>query len=546
MIPFDVILDRVSTLVDDMKLAGLHPQIAACRKPIAGNRSIDVAVLGRFKAGKSSFLNHLIGRNILPIGVVPLTAVITRVRYSPEVKVEVNFLNGATESINLDEIALYVGEDKNPDNRKQVTSVIVGLPELKPLAPLEFVDTPGLDSVFARNTETTLQWLPNTGAALVAISCDAPLSERDLEFIRELHLHTPRITLLLTKADLLTPMERAEVMSFVSKQLHAGGEAELPVFLYSIKPDCADMKTALEQGFLLPLIQHQDEAANQIVRHKTHSLLVQTLNYLRVALAVATQTEAARTALRDLLAGERRQFDLFREELQVMSREWSSKALEQSLTRLKPRQIALQDQIKRELLAQFPQWRVSLPRFLQAWREMLRSFLTVELTDISRLQKPMFNEPLYRMERHLVRMLTAFQIRLAEHVRVALGIELSSHEFNLNVREPAVPPVNVGHVDSAFSTISPLIPMSLFRRVIERSLLRKSRWEVEKNFSRLAALWANRVSAGIADLARQAEIQASDQLTALEQMLEQTASNAPSLKQTIAELEQYQIRLRRE
>ena len=239
----DDILERVSGLANELKLARLHPQIVACRNLLTANQGIDVAVLGRFKAGKSSFLNHLTGQNILPIGVVPLTAVITRLRYGPEVSVEVRFLNGGTKNIPPSEIGLYVSEDENPDNQKQVASVVVELPALQPFAPLEFVDTPGLDSVFAHNTETTFQWLPNTGAALVAVSCDAPLSERDLELLDALHQHTPKIVLLLTKADLLTEAQRAEVRRFVSKQLQAKGIMELPVFFYSIRPECADLKS---------------------------------------------------------------------------------------------------------------------------------------------------------------------------------------------------------------------------------------------------------------------------------------------------------------
>jgi GTP-binding protein EngB required for normal cell division len=239
MVHVNGILERVSGLADDLKLASLQPQIAACRKQFNGCHGIDVAVFGRFKAGKSSFLNHLTGRNILPIGVVPLTAAITRLRYGPNEKVEVHFLNHGAKPIPPDEIGLYVGENENPNNQKQVASVEVELPALKALKPLEFVDTPGLGSAFTHNTETTFQWLPNVGAALVAVSCDAPLSERDLALLDELRQHTPKIVLLLTKADLLTEPQRAEVLAFVRKQLCEKWETDLPVFFYSIRPEQA-------------------------------------------------------------------------------------------------------------------------------------------------------------------------------------------------------------------------------------------------------------------------------------------------------------------
>jgi GTP-binding protein EngB required for normal cell division len=541
----DGILNRVSGLAGELKLANLQPQIAACRKQFNGSsHGIDVAVFGRFKAGKSSFLNHLTGRNILPIGVVPLTAVVTRLRSGPAEKVTVRFLDGSAKTVSLGEIGLYAVENENPNNQKQVASVEVELPALKPLEPLEFVDTPGLGSAFTHNAETTFQWLPNVGAALVAVSCDAPLSGNDLALLDELRRHTPKIVLLLTKADLLNEPQRAEVLEFVRKQLREKWETDLPVYFYSIKSECTAMKTELEQNLLSPLIHNCGEAANQIGRYKLRSLTGRTLDYLRVALSAVTQAESSRVVLREKLADERRQFDLFREELQALSRKWSAEALNQSLLKLKPRQEALQEQITTGLQARLPQWPSRLPPLLQTWREWLQDILNRELAEISSTEKAAFLEPLKRVEQHLMRTLQALQHRLAGHVQAALGVTLAPHDIVLEVPEPASPPIDIGYVDAAFSLISPLIPMSLFRPAMERSLLRKSRWETEKNLSRLASNWRDRVTKSIGELTRQAEQQALDELAALEHTLKQSASKAPELRQAIDELEQFQERLR--
>jgi len=531
-------LDRIAAIADELKLANLQPQIAACRNQLhAGNHGIDVAVFGRFKAGKSSFLNHLVGRDVLPIGVVPLTAVITRLRFGLGEQARVLFLDSAAKEIPLAEIHLYVGENENPDNRKKVAAVEVELPELKPFAPLRFVDTPGLGSAFAHNTEAALNWLPNVGAALVAVSSDAPLSERDLALLDELRRHTPKIVLLLTKADLLTEAQRAEVLAFVREQCRRKWQTELPVFFYSNWPPLEKFKTELNEQLLAPLLHHRNETAGQILRHKLASLTGRTLDYTRVALAAATQAESARAALREKLAEERQQFDLFREELQVLSRQWSAQALDQSLLKLKPQQEALQEQIATELQTQFSQWPSRLPPLLQTWRDWLQTLLARELTGISHSEKAMFLEPLQRAEQHLRRTLQALQHRLAGHVQTALGVTLRPHDIALEVPEPSMPPIDIGYMDAAFSLISPLIPMSVFRPAIRRSLLRKSRWETGKNMSRLASDWRDRVAKGINELTRQAEQQALDELTALEQTAAQTQSNVPRLRQMITDLE---------
>jgi hypothetical protein len=203
--------------------------------------------------------------------------------------------------------------------------------------------------------------------------------------------------------------------------------------------------------------------------------------------------------------------------------------------RLQPIRRTLQAKVTADLEAQLQQWRLRLPPLLDAWREWLNGFLSHELSEVSQAQRGMFCEPLHKARERLTRALRAFQDRLAEHVKAALGVTLTRREFALEVREPSAPPVNVSYAfDAAFTTIGWLIPLTLFRKPIERELLRKARWEVEKNLSRLAAAWQTRVSAGVQELRRQAEQYALNELATLEQMLAQGQSNQPQLEQAIA------------
>jgi hypothetical protein len=380
--------------------------------------------------------------------------------------------------------------------------------------------------------------LPNVRAALVALSSDAALSERDLALLDELRRHTPKIVLLLTKADLLTEAQRAEVMAFVQGQVRRRLSCDLPVFFYSVLPSLVALKAELRDRLLNPLLSDRADANRQILRHKLVSLREQTLSYLRVGLAAATQAEAARQDLRERLDEERRQFGLLRQELRLLTGEWSAKALEQSLERLQPTERALQAKVTRELQTQFPQWRLRLPLLLRAWRDWLQSFLARELSEVSRLQQPVFCEPAQQAGAHLARTVRAFQDRLAEHVRAGLGVTLSPREFNPKVPEPSAPPVDVSYAfDAAFSTLGWAIPLTLFRRPIERVLLRKARYEVRKNLSRLAAGWQERVGTVIEELRRQAEKATLDELDALTRMMEQSTSSVPGLRQQIARLE---------
>jgi predicted GTPase len=87
---YQSVIDLIAALADRYQIAAIHPLLEMCRA--ATNRSHPaVAVLGRFKAGKSSFINHLLGRDLLPVGVVPVTSVITEVAYAPVEHVEIRF-----------------------------------------------------------------------------------------------------------------------------------------------------------------------------------------------------------------------------------------------------------------------------------------------------------------------------------------------------------------------------------------------------------------------------------------------------------------------
>ena len=105
-------LELGSELVDRYGLSSLRALIASCRSALA-QEDITVAIVGRFKAGKSSFINHFIGRSILPVGVVPVTTVVTEIRFGSTERAEVHFLDGQRKELRVDDIGSYVSEREN-------------------------------------------------------------------------------------------------------------------------------------------------------------------------------------------------------------------------------------------------------------------------------------------------------------------------------------------------------------------------------------------------------------------------------------------------
>jgi GTP-binding protein EngB required for normal cell division len=196
---FGSLLSRIQEICDQFHIFSLNRQVEACKNLLRQNQLIDVVILGQFKAGKSSFLNSQIGKPLLPIGVIPVTTAITRLQYGEKERVIVRHFDGREIETDIDAVGEFTSEAQNPGNQKNVEVVDVELPSLGKCSGVRMVDTPGLGSIFKYHVETSENWLPEVGAAFVAISSDRPLSGNDLQLIRELRRYTPRIVILLTK-----------------------------------------------------------------------------------------------------------------------------------------------------------------------------------------------------------------------------------------------------------------------------------------------------------------------------------------------------------
>lgn len=187
-----------------------------------------LAVLGQFKRGKSSLMNAIIGRELLPTGVLPLTSAITVLKYGPAERLVVRrAASPFPEIVPVSALANYVTEKGNPANRKKVATATLEVPLPFLRRGLEFVDTPGIGSAIEANSATTYAFLPECDAALFVTSVDTPLTAAELEFLRAIREHVGKTFFILNKTD-LTPNERErdEVLQFVSERIRAETGAE--------------------------------------------------------------------------------------------------------------------------------------------------------------------------------------------------------------------------------------------------------------------------------------------------------------------------------
>jgi GTP-binding protein EngB required for normal cell division len=532
------ILGPVREAASRFRLVSLERPLEVCEGLAAKSPLIDVAILGQFKAGKSSFLNALIGRLLLPVGVIPVTTVITRIAYGPKERAVVSCFDGTWMEIGLESLEEYTSEAKNPGNERNVSVVDIELPSLEGYAGLRLVDTPGLGSVFRYHMETSENWLPEVGAALLAISADRPLSEHDLALIRELVRYTPRILLLLTKADLLLPAQQDEVVRFFQDTLKRELNRDFPIYLFSTRTDTERFQYRLETELLNPLAQNRDAEFGRILNYKVQSLARNCRSYLDIALRTSLRADEDRRILREQILGEKANITEINEELMIMTRETCRHTrvnIDKYLNRFKK---PLREKLAVTLAKDMAAWRGNLWKLSRRYEEWLREVLTEELEEISQREHRHFYGTLLKAQSTLDRYLQSFRAVLEGNIERILGVRMASTDWNIEVEEPSRPDIQVGHTfQFHFDLLWFLFPMALFRGVFERHFLAQIPHQVEVNFSRLSNSWEERINRTIEEMRRQASRCIREEIDTIEGVLSRTEGQTETIRRLIAALQ---------
>lgn len=261
-------LRTLGEIIDRHGLTEFRPTIAMLLDR-AEDTALEIAVFGRVSTGKSSLLNHVIGADLLPVGVTPLTAVPTRISYGqkPLIRVWQEGL-GVSEHC-IGELPALVDERLNPENRKRVGRILVLYPSERLREGIIFVDTPGVGSLAIRGAAETLSYLPRCDAGIVLVDGGSTLTPDDLKIIGALTQAGTAATVLVSKADLLTPADLAQQMAYVKRQLQSEFNAELPVRAVSVMPSHAEL---LEQWFaeeLSPSYERKQNLLQESLARKT-------------------------------------------------------------------------------------------------------------------------------------------------------------------------------------------------------------------------------------------------------------------------------------
>ncbi len=265
------LLAKLERIVTERGLVEFRSTIAGIAERLE-DQSLEIAVFGRVSAGKSSLLNAVLGEEILPVGVTPITAVPTRIRYGDTPRLTVWYAERPAQTLEIARLIEVASEKGNPHNEKRVTRIVVNLPSARLRDGVTFVDTPGLGSLATTGAAETLAYLPKCDLGVVLIDAGSTLTDDDLQTIQTLEEAAIPVQILLSKADLLSPKEVEDSVRYVTENVEKECRIELSVYPVSALPNHRSFLDRWFESEILPLYERSRELKSLSVKRKVGAL----------------------------------------------------------------------------------------------------------------------------------------------------------------------------------------------------------------------------------------------------------------------------------
>ncbi|EIM74583.1 GTP-binding protein HSR1-related protein [Nitritalea halalkaliphila LW7] len=182
-----------------------------------GNIPLQVGVVGGFSTGKSSFINALLGDELLGVKIQPATAKITKLVYGDELEIFKVFSDESTEVIDLETYQrLSVHEDKGVTSfRDNIKYYLIKYPN-DYLHHINLIDTPGFSSISKEDDELTKSYLSNLDVLLWLFDANKVGDKTEIDLINEFGTGE-KIYGVINKIDLKPPSVREKLLQELYK-----------------------------------------------------------------------------------------------------------------------------------------------------------------------------------------------------------------------------------------------------------------------------------------------------------------------------------------
>lgn len=465
----------------------------------------NLVVLGQFKRGKSTFINALLGEEILPTGVLPLTAIITRISFAEQKKTVVFFLDGNKKDIKTSELSQYVTETANPQNKKGVKEVHLFYPSELLKKGIILVDTPGIGSVHENNTRMTLNYIKYADVVVFILAVDPPLTKEEIDFLATVKETTDKIVFVLNKTDTMSDSEQQEILNF-SKRLIKKKMGTDKAIVYPLSA-----KKAFEKSFSIDKqhLQFMQDLENMILGKKGKIIIHSVSDkVVRVAKKLLFHLELENKVLLEPLTSLEEKMNKAEEQLKAVEKKKKEsiylfqgavneiiKDLEEDLLNFKEKEtkylltivekeIAIEKQVNiKEKIKDFLEKEIK--KNFEKWRQEKKAFLDKQLKNKT---EEFVSEINQIMEEIQTIFATLFDIDFYQLNPVEEIIE--SKDFYFHIKEET----STFYPKLELATFSPLLPSFMRNNIIRKKIREEIINQVDKNCGRLRYDFSYRIS----------------------------------------------------
>lgn len=199
----NIIIDELrkktdSGIVFEMVLSDMQKAVTTFEEPL------NVMIMGEFSTGKSSFINALIGQEILKTNDTPTTAVITKISYGNSDKVLVHYVDGRLEEETTKKFEKLTSVTKNKKKNKihENISYVERFIPVDYLKNINIIDSPGLNDTCKEHVEVTKRFVNNTDMILWIFTIQNAGTKSEVEALENLSEYLKPIG-IVNKIDML-------------------------------------------------------------------------------------------------------------------------------------------------------------------------------------------------------------------------------------------------------------------------------------------------------------------------------------------------------
>jgi GTPase SAR1 family protein len=210
-VPADAITTQTLQIIQDIgdkraafELPAPSPEFGRSQAKLAES-SYSILVVGEAKRGKSTLVNALIGRDVLPTDVDVATSQVFKVSRGPEAY-RLRFEDESTKEITAADLPRHgsqvvLNEEGRPRLDQTIRWIEVEVPARFLPARISVFDTPGLGALYAAHAQITHRFIPHADAVIFVLDSGQPIVQAELELIERILAVTPNIFFVQTKID---------------------------------------------------------------------------------------------------------------------------------------------------------------------------------------------------------------------------------------------------------------------------------------------------------------------------------------------------------